>query len=395
MAELDDAEGKEAKVDVQHNSVATVSSTADASSSKGLGGMAFGLAPVAPAVWLGAAATGNVQPWQSSRESRSQKTVAEPRVLRSDKGSVEVLRKVRYSVRLQTSGTQDEQTFQGSGTLIQRVPTEHLVPVDTVAPHVPEAVRPETAGRVRLADSMAPVGVADTAAPHQGGGGLFDAVASVLHPSVTAQGAPGRARLYQATSTATVLEDLPRLLGDGVVGEDLQAKDGSTVSSYRVRAEITGLSPAWTTGKTQLRTHQQTQQSATASAGKGRAIAGGVGPAIGRRGVRQRGRPTGHGHAGRGRPQGPVHPERADRDQPAGRGGPRGEGALPGNGAVHRRGHGAQVGRDGPEPPARGRRALDEGVDEPAGRRGAGHRAAVAAGNGGRGVRQEAEAARR
>ena len=281
LAALDDAEGEETKLDVQHNSVAGVSTTAGPSSGKGAAGMVFGLGPGAPGLWLGAAATGNVQPWQSSRESRSQKTVAEPRVLRSDKGSVEVLRKVRYSVRVQTSGTQDEQTFQGSGTLTQRVPTEHLVPVDTVAPHVPEAVRPETARRVRLADSMAPVGVADTAAPHQGGGGLFDTVASVLHPSVTAQGAPGRARLYKATSTAAVLEDLPRLLGDGVVGEDLQAKDGSTVSSYRVRAEITGLSPAWTTGKTQLRTHQQTQHTATASAGKGRAIAGGVGPAIG------------------------------------------------------------------------------------------------------------------
>ncbi|MEU1089797.1 hypothetical protein ABZ401_23750 [Streptomyces sp. NPDC005892] len=281
VAERDEAEGKDTKVDVQHNSVATVGSTAGSSSSKGLGGMAFALAPVLPGLFVGGAATGNVQPWQSSRESRSQRTVAEPRVLRSDKGSVEVVRRVRYGVRVVRSGTQEQQSFQGAGTLTQRVPTEHLVPAGTVAPRAPEAIRPETARRVRLADSMAPVGVADTAAPHRGGGGLFDTVASVLHPSVTAEGAPGRARLYEATSTATVLEDLPRLLGDGVVGEDLQAKDGRTAASYRMRAEITGVSPAWSTGKTQLRTHQQTQHAAGASAGKGRAFGGGLGPAIG------------------------------------------------------------------------------------------------------------------
>ncbi|MEU6555529.1 hypothetical protein ABZ915_35570 [Streptomyces sp. NPDC046915] len=281
LAELDDAEGKDTKVDVQHNTAATVSSTAGGSSGKGAGGMAFGLAPVVPGLWLGGAATGTVQPWQSSRESRGQKNVAEPRVLRSDKGSVEVPRRVRYGVRIKKHGGRDEQTSQGPGTLTQRVPTEHLIPAGTGAPRTPRPVGEDTARQVSLADSMAPVGVADTAAPHQGGGGLFDAVASVLHPSLTAPGAPGRARLYEATSTATVLEDLPRLLRDGVTGEDLPSKDGGTVGSYRMRAAITGLSPAWGTGKTQLRTHQQTQHSVTESAGKGRAAAGGLGPAIG------------------------------------------------------------------------------------------------------------------
>ncbi|MET8452602.1 hypothetical protein [Streptomyces sp. NPDC005209] len=280
-AELDDAEGKETKVDVQHNTAATVSGTAGGSSSKGVGGLAFGLAPVVPGLWLGGAAMGNVQPWQSSRESRAQRNVAEPRVLRSDKGSVEVPRKVRYGVRVGKHGTDGEQTFRGSGTLTQRVPTEHLIPAGTELPRAPRPVRAETARRVSLADSMAPVGVADTAAPHQGGGGLFDAVSSVLHPSLTAPGAPGRARLYQATSTTTVLEDLPRLLRDGVVGEDLRSKDGSTVGSYRMHAAITGLSPAWSTGKTQLRTHQQTQHTVTETVGKGRAVAAGLGPAIG------------------------------------------------------------------------------------------------------------------
>ncbi|MFG3294545.1 hypothetical protein ACGF3G_37800 [Streptomyces sp. NPDC048179] len=285
LAPVDEAEGKDTKVDVQHNTAATVATTASGGAGKGAGGMAFGLAPVVPGLWLGGAALANAQPWQSSRESRSQRNVAEPRVLRSDKGSVEAPRKVRYGVRVKKQGAQHArqpaQTFHGSGTLTQRVPTEHLVPAGTGAPAAPRAVGADTARRVSLADSMAPVAVTDTAAPHQGGGGLFDAVASVLHPSLTAPGAPGRARLYEATATATVLEDLPRLLRDGVTGEDLASKDGGSVGSYRLHAVITGMSPAWGTGGTQLRTHQQTQHTVTESAGKGRALTGGLGPAIG------------------------------------------------------------------------------------------------------------------
>lgn len=281
VAELEDPEGKDTKVDVQHNTAATVSSTAGGSSAKGVGGLAFGLAPVAPGLWVGGAATGNAQPWQSSRESRHQRNVAEPRVLRSDKGSVEVHRKVVYEVRVHKTGTEQTQTFRDKGTLTQRVPTEHLVPVGTGAPAPARPLAADTARGVSLADSLAPVAVTDTAAPHHSGRGLFDAVASVLHPSLTAPGAPGRARLYEATATATVLEDMPRLLRDGVLGEDLQSKDGKTVGSYHLRAALTGLSPAWSTGKTQLRTHQQTQHTVTESAGKGRAVAAGLGPAIG------------------------------------------------------------------------------------------------------------------
>ncbi|MER5529774.1 hypothetical protein ABT075_35190 [Streptomyces sp. NPDC002677] len=281
LAAVDEAEGKDTKVDVQHNTATTVATTASGGAGKGLGGMAFGLAPVVPGLWLGGAGLANAQPWQSSRESRSQRNVAEPRVLRSEKGSVEAPRKVRYGVRIKKHGAPAEQVFHGSGALTQRVPTEHLVPAGTATPAAPQPLQADTARRVSLADSMAPVAVTDSAAPHQGGGGLFDAVAAVLHPSLTAPGAPGRARLYEATSTATVLEDMPRLLRDGVTGEDLASKDGSSVGSYRLHAEISGMSPAWGTGGTQLRTHQQTQHTVTESAGKGRAVTGGLGPAIG------------------------------------------------------------------------------------------------------------------
>ncbi|GAA0299519.1 hypothetical protein GCM10010302_42610 [Streptomyces polychromogenes] len=281
QAALEDPEGKDTKLDVHHNTAATASGTAGGSSGKGVGGLLFGLAPVAPAVWVGAAGTASLQPWQSSRETRSQRSVAEPRVLRSDKGTVEVPRKVRYEVRIKKHGAGGERTLRGPGTLTQRVPTEHLVPVGTDRPALSQVLAPATARDVSLADSLAPLAVTERGAPHQGGGGLFDAVASVLHPDVTAPGAPGRARLQGATSTATVLEDLPRLLRDGTVGEDLLAKDGTTVSSYHLQAAITRLSPAWSTGKTQLRTHQQSQTSVTESAAKGRAVQAGAGPAIG------------------------------------------------------------------------------------------------------------------
>ncbi|MFE7645517.1 hypothetical protein [Streptomyces phaeoluteigriseus] len=269
------------KIDVHHNSSATVARSTGSSAGSGAAVTAFGLAPVAPGVWVGGAMTATAQPFQSSRDTRTQRGTAEPRVLRSDKGSVEVPRRVRYGVRIAKDGTPGAQNFSGTGSLTMRVPTEHLVPVTAGAPRRPRRLRAETAREVSLADSMAPLAVADRAAPHQGGGGLFDAVASVLHPSLTWPGAPGRARLYEATATATVLEDMPRLLRDGVVGEDLTSRDGSTTGTYRMRAAITELAPGWATGRTQLRTHQQTQHSVTDAAGKGRGGTFGVGPAIG------------------------------------------------------------------------------------------------------------------
>ncbi|AZQ38535.1 hypothetical protein EJ357_37995 [Streptomyces cyaneochromogenes] len=286
LAELEDPEGKDTKLDVHHTSAATVSSTGGGSSSKGAGGVAFGLAPVVPGLWLGGAVTGNVQPWQSSRESRHQRNVAEIRVLRSDKGTVEVHRKVRYTVRVRKVGDGSTRTAQVPGGLTHRVPVEHLTPAGTGGPGTTQRSRRPVgstaqARAVSLSDSLAPIGVTETAAPHEGGGGLFDTVASVMHPAVTSPGAPGRARLYAATATATVLEDLPRLLRDGVVGEDLVAKDGKTVGSYHLRATLDRVVPAWGTGNTQLRNHQQAQTSVAQSAGKGRALQAGAGPAIG------------------------------------------------------------------------------------------------------------------
>ncbi|WP_328495467.1 hypothetical protein OHS59_24030 [Streptomyces sp. NBC_00414] len=280
-----EAEGAATKVDMQHNTQATAGHTAGNSASHGAGLMAFGLAPVVPGVWLGGAVMANAQPFQSARESRTQKSVAEPRVLRSDKGSVELLRQVRYGVRIKKQDAPEVKSFSGTGTLTMRVPTEHLVPASASAsggtPQPSTRLTARTARKVARADSLAPVAVTDTAAPHQGGNGLFDKVRSVLHPSLTSPGAPGRARLYEATSTTTVLEDMPRLLRQEVVGEDLTAKDGSAVGTYRMRAAIGSMTPAWKIGRTQLRTHQQAQHSVTDTAGKGRGGTFGVGPAIG------------------------------------------------------------------------------------------------------------------
>ncbi|MDR6974112.1 hypothetical protein J2X68_000790 [Streptomyces sp. 3330] len=276
-----DSEGAATKVDVQHHTAAGVAQSTSGSASKGVGFTGFGLAPVAPGVWVGGAATVNAQPFQSSRDSRTQRTMAEPRVLRSDKGSVEVPRRVRFHVRIMKDGERSARNAGGSGALTMRVPVEHLVPTTAGPVPRPRPLAPETARAVSLADSMAPLAVSDRVAPHQGGGGLFDAVASALHPSLTWPGAPGRARLYEATATATVLEDLPRLLRDGVVGEDLTSRDGTTTGTYRMRAAITELTPGWSTGKTQLRTHQQAQHAVTDTAGKGRGGAFGAGPAAG------------------------------------------------------------------------------------------------------------------
>ncbi len=278
------AKDEATKVDVHHTSATAVTSGSGNSSSYGAGGTFFALAPVVPGLHLGGVGMAQAQPWQSSRESRGQKGVAEPRVLRSDSGSVEVPRRVRYGVRVQRQDTAPAPTVYGDGTLTQRVPTESLVPYDTPAPPPARTVDDALAGRLRRhAGSLAPVAVtaAGGTGPQAGGGGLFDAVAAVLHPSLTAPGTPGRARLYAATSTAAVLEDMPRLLGNGVVGEDLTGPDSRTAGTYRMRARITGLAPGWPAGKTQLRTHAHSQHTAADAAGKGRAGAIGAGPAAG------------------------------------------------------------------------------------------------------------------
>lgn len=272
--------GASTKIDVQHTTSATVSHSAGDSSGLGAGLTAFGLAPVVPGVWLGGAVTANVQPFQSTAESRAQRTVSEPRVLRSDKGSVEIPRQVRYVVRIGRQGEQ-ARTVGGDGTLVMRVPTEHLVPVTHEAPAELRPLSAHSANRLRLADSLAPFALDAPAASRPGGRELLDAVRSVLHPALTSPGAPGRDRLHEAMSAATLLEDLPRLLNGWVVGEDLASKDGSVAGTYRMRAELTELAPAWPVGRTQLRTHQQSQHAVTGTAGKGWSAMFGAGPAAG------------------------------------------------------------------------------------------------------------------
>ncbi|MFD8612578.1 hypothetical protein [Streptomyces sp. NPDC059631] len=273
-------QGASTKIDVQHTTSAAVSHSAGDSSGLGAGLTAFGLAPVVPGVWLGGAVTANVQPFQSTAESRAQRTVSEPRVLRSDKGSVEIPRQVRYVVRIGRQG-EPARTVGGDGTLVMRVPTEHLVPVTHETPTGLRPLSARSANRLRLADSLAPFALDDPAASRPGGRELLDAVRSVLHPALTSPGAPGRDRLHEAMSAATLLEDLPRLLNGWVVGEDLASKDGSVAGTYRMRAELTELAPAWPVGRTQLRTHQQSQHAVTGTAGKGRAAMFGAGPAAG------------------------------------------------------------------------------------------------------------------
>ncbi|MDX6331383.1 MAG: hypothetical protein QOI83_3766, partial [Streptomycetaceae bacterium] len=271
------------KMDAQHNSSGAVSHTLSTSSQYGASLSGIALAPTpAPAMWAGAAFAAGFS-MGSSAESRTTRTMSEPRVLRSEGGTVQAHRKVRYRLRVEQHGaaTQPE-PFHCVGSLTMRVPREHLVPVATTdAPSATQTLTPQTAREVRLADSMAPLAVTGTGATHAGGGGLYDTVGSVLHPSLTAPGSAGRARLYEATSTTSVLEDLPRLLSGWVAGEDLAGKGGKEQGAYRMRADILSMTPAWSLGKTQLRTHQQAQHGAADSAGKSAGVSGGVGPGMG------------------------------------------------------------------------------------------------------------------
>ncbi|MEU4652470.1 hypothetical protein AB0G32_00725 [Streptomyces sp. NPDC023723] len=273
--------GKATKMDAHRlSNRATGSGTGD-SRSAGVGGMVFVLFPAAGPLWAGFAVSGGTQLWQSSKEYRRLKTTTKGRVLRSDSGSVHVPRLVRFAVRVAAHDGDGPTYDRCDGELDQKVPTEQLVPPGAAPNPRPKALGTRAAGRVKAADSLAAVAAVDPAESHEGGGGLFDKVASVLHPAITAPGSPGRAALYSATAPATVAEDLPRMLGDGVFSEDMPSKDPHTTGAYRMRAEITQLAPAWAGGKTALRAFDHTQDSATSNQSKGRNLSGGVGPALG------------------------------------------------------------------------------------------------------------------
>lgn len=276
-----EAEGAAVKVDSLRNSAGSGNSGIGRTRRTGFKGSGAVLAPVYPGVWAGAALAGDVN-LTSATETHTSKTVSEPRTLRSDGGSVEVLRHVRYQVRI-TRGESSRSvphTASARGTLTMRVPREHLVPAGTGTPAHGAALAPATAHEIALADSLAPLAVTDAGAPHGGGGGLFDTVASVLHPKLTAPGAPGRPHLYEATSASTLTEDLPRLLAGWVMGEDLTSLDGTVKGTYRMRADLVSMTPAWGIGKTQLRTHQQAAHSVSDSSREGGTVRMGAGPAL-------------------------------------------------------------------------------------------------------------------
>ncbi|MFJ9563333.1 hypothetical protein ACIRQQ_25230 [Streptomyces fuscichromogenes] len=278
----DSAQGEDAdtKVDHLHNSAGTVA--ADTVRTRQWGGSASGtvLVPTPTPGVLGGAQLAAGAALTSTQDSHSNRTVSEPRTFRSGGGTVTARRRVSYVVRIKQHGARGRQVTSGDGSLVMRVPHEHLVPHGTARPVPGPELSEEQATSVRQAVSMAALAVEDPGGPHGGGGGLFDTVASVLAPSVTAPGAPGRARLFQATAGPTVLQDLPRLLAGWVPGEDLPGRDGSAASAYRMRADIVSLAPGWGAGQTQLRTHQQGAHGTGRTASKGASGLFGAGPAV-------------------------------------------------------------------------------------------------------------------
>ena len=278
----DSAQGEDAdtKVDHLHNSAGTVAADTVRARQWGISASGTVLAPTPTPGVLGGAQLAAGAALTSTSDTHSARTVSEPRTFRSGGGTVTARRRVRFVVRIKQHGARGRHVASGDGSLVMRVPHEHLVPHGTVRPVPGPELSEEQATSVRQAVSMAAMAVEDHGGPHGGGGGLFDTVASVLAPSVTAPGAPGRARLFAATSHPAVLHDLPRLLAGWVPGEDLPSKDGSAASSYRMRADIVSLTPGWGAGQTQLRTHQQSAHGSGRTASKGASGLAGAGPAV-------------------------------------------------------------------------------------------------------------------
>ncbi|CAM5235217.1 hypothetical protein SFUMM280S_11284 [Streptomyces fumanus] len=159
-----------------------------------------------------------------------------------------VPRRTELRVRISRAGG-PARTFraQSRGTLL--VPTGDLVP-DPPTPSEPAPgptteftpLTPEQSRRVAASPSMSPVAT-DPGSPYQGGGGLFDLIASRVHPAVTAGGSPGRRLAFSMATGDHLTRTVRRMLTGPLPSQDLSSADGGTRASVRLTAEITSVRP--------------------------------------------------------------------------------------------------------------------------------------------------------
>ncbi|WP_320779802.1 hypothetical protein [Streptomyces sp. CRN 30] len=171
--------------------------------------------------------------------------MTEARTLRSAPLSVRVKRQVRYAVRIKQQDVPDPFVGGHVGGMEMRVPMEYMVPAGTARPTFAGSLDAARSAEVGAAVSLSTLGVEDTGDPHQGGKGLFDAVAGAVHGRMSASGTPGREQLYAEVSRETIHRQMPRLLAGWVTSDVLQSdqKHRESRGVFRMRAEIMQMEP--------------------------------------------------------------------------------------------------------------------------------------------------------
>ncbi|WP_454343901.1 hypothetical protein [Streptomyces canus] len=195
---------------------------------------------------------------------------------------VEVPRLIEFAVTVRKAGVPASSTFRGEGRVTVNVPVDHLVPDGTPYRSAePRPVPADLAGRIATADSLTSMAVTGNGSPAVGRGGLFGTIASVVHPALTAPGSPGRGVAFEASSADGVQADLLAALSGWVDSGDLRSKDDSVHGSFRYRATITRIAPAYDLGSPWLRSDEGAKDEHSVEVGRDRGAEIAVGPAVG------------------------------------------------------------------------------------------------------------------
>lgn len=236
-----------------------------------------------PGLLAGGTAVVNLSFGQTSRESGAQETLSLNSLLASADGSVDVPRQVTVSVRVERTGRLGvPRVFRANGPATVTVPVRFLV-ADGPQPGSAslEPLPAKTARALRFADSLDILGVTDTGGQFAGGKGLFDVIRSLVHPALTAPGAPGRSTAFKAGTADRLTHDLHSFFEGWTDSEELVSADGYLRGGYRARGEIVRIAPAFPVDDMFSRRYRQSdrQRSVEVSHGIGGEV--GLGPAVG------------------------------------------------------------------------------------------------------------------
>jgi hypothetical protein len=232
------------KAAVERSSLAMTGRSTQNAQGWALSGNGYVLVPVSHTpLLLGASLHASLSLGQRVTTRTERHASAHAQVLASPEGTVDVPRRVQWSLRIQKAWVPNARSLTGDGRATATVPLAELVPQkepSRLGPATP--VDQDTARRIALAFSLQPLSV-DPGAPYEGGRGVFDAVTAQLHPSLVGPGTQGRSDVHDALRADVLTRKLPRMLAGWTLSEDLASSWGKTSGGYRMRATVTQIAP--------------------------------------------------------------------------------------------------------------------------------------------------------